>query len=63
MNEVQVSLSECSEALPPHSLPHSPTVRSAPSNEFRLEVCGGAGGWTWPPVPSLSPAQLAAPLA
>lgn len=38
------SLPGFSETLPPHPLPPIPTVRSAPSNEFRLEVCGGAGG-------------------
>lgn len=50
-------------ALPPPTLTHLPTVRSAPSGEFRPEVCGGAGGWTWPSVLSLTPAWLAAPLA
>lgn len=38
------SLPGFSEALPPHPLPHSRTVRSAPSNEFHLEVCSGVGG-------------------
>lgn len=51
------------EALPPPALLQGPTVRSAPSDGFRPEACGGAGGWTWPPVPSLTPAWSAAPLA
>ena len=45
------------EALPPPALPHSSIVRSAPSDGFCPEA------WTWPPVPSLTPAWLAAPSA